>query len=341
MNTNILNPRTVMKKLLPKSLKNLIKKILGIPLETTNKATLIQAKDCFRLMLDRKMTAEEITYWEKRCDEITKDQLLDIIYKSKERRIKRSPKKVKIHDFYLFASEDDWVIGSRIANLNEYEPQIIEQFKIYCKEGMNVLDIGANIGIYTMLAAKIVGPKGKVFAYEPYPNNCTLIRKSLLENQFQNVTVFQNAVSKEEEFIFLDSEPGGSNCMSIKADSNYVPELIVQSVTVDDTIPKEMKIDLIKIDIEGFEGIAIQGMMKTLTNNRPIVFMEFFPGMIEKFSKINPLSYLETFQTLGYEFKIIPLPNDNKKSFTTKSAEEALTSMGSSFMVDIIATQIK
>ena len=146
------------------------------------------------------MTAEEITYWEKRCDEITKDQLLDIIYKSKERRIKRSPKKVKIHDFYLFASEDDWVIGSRIANLNEYEPQIIEQFKIYCKEGMNVLDIGANIGIYTMLAAKIVGPKGKVFAYEPYPNNCSLIRKSLLENQFKNVTLFQNAVSKEEEF---------------------------------------------------------------------------------------------------------------------------------------------
>ena len=91
MNNNILNLRTVMKKLLPKSLKNSIKKILGIPVEATNKATLTQAKDCFRLMLDRKMTAEEITYWEKRCDEITKDQLLDIIYKSKERRIKRSP----------------------------------------------------------------------------------------------------------------------------------------------------------------------------------------------------------------------------------------------------------
>ena len=128
--------------------------------------------------------------------------------------------------------------------------------------------------------------------------------------------------------------------MSIKADANYVPELIVQSVTVDDTIPKEMKIDLIKIDIEGFEGVAIQGMMKTLTNSRPIVFMEFFPGMIEKFSKINPLSYLKTFQTLGYEFKIIPLPHDNKKSFTTKSAEEVLASMGSSFMMDIIATPI-
>jgi FkbM family methyltransferase len=168
-----------------------------------------------------------------------------------------------------------------------------------------------------------------------------LIRKSLLENQFKNVTVFQNAVSKEEEFIFLDSEPGGSNCMSIKADSDYVPELIVQSVTVDDTIPKETKIDLIKIDIEGFEGIAIQGMMKTLTSNRPIIFMEFFPGMLEKFSRINPLTYLETFQTMGYEFKVIPLPHDNKKTFSTKSAEEVLTLMGNSFMVDIIATPIE
>ena len=66
--------------------------------------------------------------------------------------------------------------------------------------------------------------------------------------------------------------------------------------------------------------------------------MEFFPGMLEKFSKINPLSYLEIFQTLGYEFKIIPLPHDNKKSFTTKSPEEILASMESSFMVDIVAT---
>ena len=228
MNNNILNLRTVMKKLLPTSLKNSIKKILGIPVEATNKTTLTQAKDCFRLMLDRKMTAEEITYWEKLCDEITKYQLLDIIYKSKERRIKRSPKKVKIHDFYLFASEDDWVIGSRIANLNEYEPQIIEQFKIYCKEGMNVLDIGANIGIYTMLAAKIVGPKGKVFAYEPYPNNCSLIRKSLLENQFKNVTLFQNAVSKEEEFIFLESHPEDLELIGGIKSVSDLPLIIIQ-----------------------------------------------------------------------------------------------------------------
>lgn len=341
MNTNVLNPRPLMKKLLPTSLKNSIKKILGMPVETKNNATMEQVKDCFRLMLDRNMSQEEIIYWKNRCVEITKDQLLDIIYKSKERRIKRTPKKVLIHDFYIFASEDDWVIGSRIASLNEYEPQVIEQFKNYCKPGMNVLDIGANIGVYTMLAAKIVGPQGRVFAYEPYPTNCTLIRKGIMENQFTNIKLFQNAVSKKEEFIYLDSEPGGSNCMSINVDSNYVPELIVQSVTVDDTIPKETKIDLIKIDIEGFEGIAIQGMMKTLTNHRPIVFMEFFPGMLEKFSKINPLSYLTIFQNLNYEFKIIPLPHDNKKSFMTKSAEEILASMESSFMVDIIATPIK
>ena len=327
-----------MKNLIPASLKNSLKKFLGIPTVSTNKATIKQVKDCFSLMLDRSMTLEEIEYWEKRCKEITRDQLLDIIYKSRERRIKRAPRKVTIHDIYLYLSEDDWVIGSRIAGLNEYEPQIIEQFKSYCRTGMNVLDIGANIGVYTMLAAKLVGTHGKVFAYEPYPTNCTLIRKSIQENQFKNIQLFQNAVSDKEEFIYLDSEPGGSNCMSIQADPAYIPELIVQSVTVDATIPKETRIDLIKIDIEGFEGIAIQGMLNTLNNNRPIIFMEFFPGMLEKFSKINPLTYLNIFSNLGYEFKIIPLPQDNKKSFTTKSAEEILASMQSSFMVDIIAT---
>lgn len=341
MNTTFLNPRIAMKKLLPKSLKNFVKRIMGIPVGPADKATIQQVGDCFRLMLDRNMTPEETIYWKNRCGEITKDQLLDIIYKSRERRIKRAPKRVLLHEIYLFASEDDWVIGSRIAKLNQYEPQIIEQFKNYCKPGMNVLDIGANIGVYTMLAAKIVGPQGKVLAYEPYPTNCTLIRKSIQENQFTNIQLFQNAVSNKEEFIYLDSEPGGSNCMSIHGDSNYIPELIVQSVTVDNTIPKETKIDLIKIDIEGFEGIAIQGMMSTLASNRPILFMEFFPGMLEKFSKINPLSYLKIFENLGYEFKIIPLPHDNKKTFSTKSPEEVLASMGSSFMVDIIATPSK
>ena len=343
MNTNVLNPKATIKKLLPTSLKNLIKKICWFPLETNNKASLSQAKDCFRLMLDRKMTAEEITYWEKRCDEITKDQLLDIIYKSLERRIKRSPKKVNMHGFYLFANEDDWVIGSNILKFNNYEPYVIEEFKNYCKAGMNVLDIGANIGVYTMLAAKIVGPQGKVFAYEPYPNNCTLIRKSIMENQFNNINLFQNAVSNKEEFILLDSEPGGSNCgsnsMSTNVDSDYVPEVIVQSVTIDNSLSTQTKIDLIKIDIEGFEGLAIQGMMKTLTNNRPIIFMEFFPSMIEKCSKINPLTYLKTFQTLGYEFKT--LPHNNKKSITTKSAEEVLASIGTSHLIDLIATSTK
>ena len=343
MNTNVLNPTATIKKLLPTSLKNLIKKILGLPVETNNKATLNQAKDCFRLMPDRKMTAEEITYWEKRSDEITKDQLLDIIYKSKERRIKRSPKKVKLHGFYLFANEDDWVIGSNIVKFNAYEPYVIEQFKDYCKAGMNVLDIGANIGVYSMLAAKIVGPQGKVFAYEPYPNNCTLIRKSIIENQFNNINLFQNAVSNKEEFILLDSEPGGSNCgsnsMSTNEDSDYVPEVIVQSVTIDNSLSTQTKIDLIKIDIEGFEGIAIQGMMQTLTTHRPIVFLEFFPEALKVVSKIHPLEYLKIFENLGYEFKT--MPNDNKKSFTTKSGEEVLASMGSSILIDLIAIPIK
>ena len=127
--------------------------------------------------------------------------------------------------------------------------------------------------------------------------------------------------------------------MSTNVDSDYVPEVIVQSVTIDNSLSTQTKIDLIKIDIEGFEGLAIQGMMKTLTNNRPIIFMEFFPSMIEKCSKINPLTYLKTFQTLGYEFKT--LPHNNKKSITTKSAEEVLASIGTSHLIDLIATSTK
>ena len=67
------------------------------------------------------------------------------------------------------------------------------------KEGNNVIDIGANIGYFTLLFAKLVGPNGKVFAFEPDPTNFSILKKNIEENNYDNVILSQKAISDKTE----------------------------------------------------------------------------------------------------------------------------------------------
>ena len=72
-------------------------------------------------------------------------------------------------------------------SVREYEPEIRKIFKSHVKRGCTVVDIGAHIGYYTLLSAKLVGPEGKVFAFEPNPENCLILERSIAANNFHNV----------------------------------------------------------------------------------------------------------------------------------------------------------
>lgn len=102
---------------------------------------------------------------------------------------------VQGHKMYLPTMDDVGIISFDLILNEVWEPIETNFFKREIKENDIVLDIGANIGYYTLLFARQVGTKGKVYAFEPEPNNFSLLAKNVLINKYENVIYIDKAVS--------------------------------------------------------------------------------------------------------------------------------------------------
>jgi len=157
-----------------------------------------------------------------------------------------------------------------------------EIFQKYVKKGDNVLDVGANIGYFTLMLAKLVGPTGKVFAFEPDPRNISLLKKNIETNGYQNVVVVPKAVSNVNEKCTLftsQSSFGQNRIYEPKKTKNqkYVP-IESETILLDDFFKNNKnieKISFVKIDVEGAEKFVLEGMKKILDLNENIkIFSE-------------------------------------------------------------------
>jgi ubiquinone/menaquinone biosynthesis C-methylase UbiE len=96
-----------------------------------------------------------------------------------------NPVLLDLGDFRIYVRLDDWAVGARIAVKRTYEQHITKVIRSYLKPGAVFIDIGANIGYYTLLSAAHVGDTGKVIAFEPSSNNCALLEMSVSKEQLQ------------------------------------------------------------------------------------------------------------------------------------------------------------
>lgn len=214
-----------------------------------------------------------------------------------------NPILIPLDDFKIYVELDDWAIGARIAFKRSYEKHVSQTMRSLLKPGMVMVDVGANIGYYSLLAASHVGPTGKVIAFEPGARSVQLLQQSAQVNGFSHIEVHPVAVSdKPGEVRFsLDDSNGGINRGEIGVSAEVVP-----AIKLDDFLQTEAHIDLVKIDIEGAEGLAIQGMAHLLQNHRPILFTEFTPAALPVYSGISSEDYLNLLRRLGYELRVIP-----------------------------------
>jgi len=165
-----------------------------------------------------------------------------------------------------------------------WEELTTEMFKETVKEGDTVVDLGANVGYYTLLAARLVGQKGKVYAFEPEPLNYGLLLKNIEINGYDNVVPLQKAVSNTTGMVglFLDSKDTGAHSIYQPEDKREVVE--VESVTLDEFFKdKGYRIDVIKMDVEGAEMAALLGMERLIGKNENLkIFVEFYPPGIRR-----------------------------------------------------------
>ena len=160
-----------------------------------------------------------------------------------------------------------------------YEPFEIELVRHLVKEGDIAVDIGAMIGCYTLVFAKLVGDKGKVFAFEPAPENYKTLQKNIWINEYKNTRILQKAVSDTsgEVSIYLNNGNLGMHTLGKRKDLEKWEEIKVETITLDSYFEKYDKpIDFLKMDIQGAEGLALKGMEKLLIKNEQIkMIVEF------------------------------------------------------------------
>jgi FkbM family methyltransferase len=212
---------------------------------------------------------------------------------------------VGLDGFSLFVRPGDRDIGDSIRESRVYEPHVTLAMKELLRRGDVFVDVGANIGFFTNLAAYIVGSRGFVLAVEPMDKNVQLILRSLERNGFAHVRVFACAASNREGRVAMRTDPGTSNGQPM-ADATAGPyTLYAQTLCLDDVASGLPKIDLVKLDIEGFELLAWRGFRKGLIRHRPRVLTEFHPYCMRKFVGVEPEEYLAELFAYGDSVEIV------------------------------------
>jgi len=167
------------------------------------------------------------------------------------------------------------IAGDLIYN-GEYEPMTTRVFKHILKPDMRVIDVGANVGYFTLLSASIVGNKGRVYSFEPEQKNFNELLSNIELNGYKNVTANRKAVDSKNgiaQFSVSRFEPGRH---SLIADTmgGKIDKVDVETIRLDDAV--KGKIDLIKTDTEGNEFGVIQGAEKLLRQKDIKLIVEFF-----------------------------------------------------------------
>jgi FkbM family methyltransferase len=266
---------------------------------------------CFRLLLGRAPTDEE---WVGYCTLLGQpvQAVVQAFLESQEhtRRVRRdgAPESgltlTQKDGFALYTDDNDLAVGRHVAG-GVYEPEIAAQLQAHLRPGMTMLDVGANIGLFTMLGASLVGLAGHVTAVEPNPANIRMIEASRRANGFAHVTIAACAVGQAIDVLELQSTysngmtsvPGGELASLFEA--RLVPALPLARL-----LPQR-RIDVIKIDCEGAEHTALSSIQDRLRRDRPVIVSEFNPRLLLPNSGVSGAIYLELLTGLGYRLAVI------------------------------------
>jgi FkbM family methyltransferase len=166
-----------------------------------------------------------------------------------------------------------------------YEPFETELIGACIKNGDVVVDIGANIGYYTLMFARQVGETGRVFAFEPDPANFSLLKRNVQRNGYRNVELIQKAVAAQSGTLrlYLSDENRGDHRVYNSNDGR--PSIAIDAVNLSDYFAAyNGPIDFIKMDIQGSEAGALRGMADLLRKHASVALLtEFWPIGLHRF----------------------------------------------------------
>lgn len=168
------------------------------------------------------------------------------------------------------------------------------------KQGDVVIDVGASIGVLTLYFAKIVGKEGKVYAFEPNPENFSLLKKNIETNNYDNVVYEQKAVTNKSGKVNFNISNSLTAGRITKDTENK--SIKIESISLDDYFQNNLtKIDFIKIDTEGYDWAVIEGAANLIQMNKNLRIMTEYHTRLINESGMNPLKFLQMIQSLGFK----------------------------------------
>lgn len=196
-------------------------------------------------------------------------------------------------------ADQELLYAMRIAGCPE--PEVCHLMARVAKPGSYVIDGGANIGFFTMLLSKFVGPEGWVLAIEPGSNNLYKLDENIKLNKCENVDVVRQPLWNEAATVALHMCADGSkNSLAPHADSRGAQPM--ETVVLNDYSPDQMDrpLRLLKLDIEGVEELALRGGTDLLGENKcPYIVLELNVDALPKF-KSSPERICDLLRSYGY-----------------------------------------
>ncbi|HEV2499371.1 MAG TPA: FkbM family methyltransferase [Terriglobia bacterium] len=209
-----------------------------------------------------------------------------------------------LNRFYIYVDTRDLALGPPLLLEGEWEHGVTTFLLDLIKPDMTVVDVGANIGYFTLLAASLVGEKGIVYAFEPNPANFKLLQKNVIANWYVDRVRCSSCALLDQpgqkDLRAADSIPGASSLFLTEAAGTSVhlhETVTVMTKTLDEIV--QDPVDVIKIDAEGSEPFILEGMKATLARSPRIkIVMEFNLQALQAAGK-DSREFLKRIETLG------------------------------------------
>ncbi|MCX6811322.1 MAG: FkbM family methyltransferase [Candidatus Berkelbacteria bacterium] len=209
----------------------------------------------------------------------------------------------------MYINAEDSGIAPDLLTSGMYEPFQTELLRKLITKNMTVVNIGANIGYYTLIAANKVGPNGKVYAFEPEPKNYQLLIKNIEKNGYKNILPIQVAISDKQGTLklFLDKSNLGNPSLAEQNIGEKNGFVEVKTNSLDNFFEKhskDFKVDLLLMDTQGAEGLILDGAKKIIRNNKLKIIMEFWPWGLNNVGT-DALNLLKRLKKYGFKIGLI------------------------------------
>lgn len=199
--------------------------------------------------------------------------------------------------------------GMNVLLRGEWETRELHLFREQVRSG-TIVDVGAHVGLYGLIAAAAMSGRGRVVAFEPAPRNYDLLARNIEANGFRNISAVQKAVSNKVGTLDFYEHPIRSELHSLRPlRASQSPSRSVEVTSLDEFFGEE-QVDLVKMDVEGAEGHVLEGMSGLIRRNPQMrLFTEFNPSFLSA-SGTDPEAFIQSLIGNGFSLHEISQSED-------------------------------